>query len=222
MINVEDQESLFKLISEYLEKDVSCIAIGGTAMMFLGYKNTTKDIDLVFKNKEDRDVFIKAIGKLGYSQGSIKFIYKENQLRSKNKPLMYTRGEERFDIFVDNVFGFSLDSAYELITQRHDYIGKKELIIYVLNKEYIFLLKSVTNRDKDLEDMETIAKTEPSLDLSEIVSLAIKERKNNPWLLIDLEEKMQKLKKVILIKKEHFDRIYKAENAIKIFLFLLY
>ncbi len=74
MINTKEQEELFRLIANYLEQDITCIAIGGTAMMFLGYKSTTKDIDLVFKNKLERDIFIKAIEKLGYSQKSMKMI----------------------------------------------------------------------------------------------------------------------------------------------------
>ncbi len=52
MINTEDQEALFTLISTYLKKNVTCYAIGGTAMMFYGYKTTTKDIDLVFHNNQ--------------------------------------------------------------------------------------------------------------------------------------------------------------------------
>ena len=202
MINTYDQNSLFRLIADYIDKDIDCIAIGGTAMMFLGYKNTTKDIDLVFKNKGDREVFTKAIERLGYSQKSTRFIYDRKKIQNKNKPIIYTRGEERFDIFVGDVFGFSLDFESEYLTQRHDFIGKKELIVYVLDKEHILLLKSITNRERDIEDIETIVKIEPSINWTKIIDLAIKQRKNNPWILIDLEEKMQKLKKIAFIKKE--------------------
>ena len=52
MINTKDQEHLFKLIADYLDKDITCIAIGGTAMMFAGYKTATKDIDLVFASEQ--------------------------------------------------------------------------------------------------------------------------------------------------------------------------
>ena len=69
MINTEYQEALFKLISNYLKKDIHCIAIGGTAMMIKNYQNTTKDIDLVFKNEKDRESFISAIKELGYKEG---------------------------------------------------------------------------------------------------------------------------------------------------------
>lgn len=210
MINTQDQESLFRLIADYLESDIECIAIGGTAMMFLGYKNTTKDIDLVFKNKEDRDVFIGAIERLGYTKASTKLVYKKN-IETKNKPIIYTRGEERFDIFIRDVFGFEIDFKSEHITQRHDFIGKKEFIIYVLNKEHIVLLKSITNRDKDIEDIETIVTKEPLIDWNQIINLAIAQRKNKSWILIDLEEKMQHLRKLVFIKKEYFDRIYKEQ-----------
>ena len=50
MINTQDQDQLFSLVANYLKSNLTCIAIGGTAMMFLGYKNTTKDIDLIFND----------------------------------------------------------------------------------------------------------------------------------------------------------------------------
>lgn len=209
MITTHDQESLFTLIADYMSADVECIAIGGTAMMFLGYKNTTKDIDVVFKNKEDRNVFINAIEKLGYSQTSMKVVYKNKKRSHKNNPLMYARGEDRFDIFLKDVFGFKIDFTSEYVTQRHDFIGKKELVVYVLNKEHIFLLKSITNREKDFEDIETIVKIEPLINWDLIINLAIEQKKGNPLILVDLEEKMQKLREHIFIKEEYFKRIYK-------------
>ena len=210
MINIEDQESLFKLIADYLEKDITCIAIGGAAMMFHGYKTATKDIDLVFNNAADRGVFIKAIKSLGYSQKSMKLIYDEKMHQAKDKPLIYSRGEERFDLFVKSVFG--IEVSFESIMQRHDYIGKKELIILTLSKELIILLKSATSRERDYEDIETIAKIEKNIGWNFIISEAIRIKKDNPWILIDLEEKMQKLSRFIFIKKELFDKIYNAEK----------
>ncbi len=210
MINIQDQENLFKLIANYLEKDVECYTIGGTAMMFRGYKAATKDIDLVFKSESDRKTFITAIEKLGYTQRSIKLIYSQNRLEQKNTPLMYSRGEERFDLFVKDVFGFDLD--FTDFVQRHDYLAKKELIVFTASKELLIILKAVTNREKDYEDIESIVKIEPNLNWHFIVDKAIQKRDKMSWILIDLEEKMQKLKEVTFIKKEVFDTIYKAEE----------
>ena len=212
MINTKDQEALFELITKYLEDNITCIAIGGTAMMFSKYKNATKDIDLVFKNLEDRDSFIKAIKTLGYKKMSLTNIYDEKRTEDKNTPLMYTRGEERFDLFVGNVFGYKLNFSLNSIMQRNDFLGKKELIIYILSPEDLILLKAITSRERDFEDIETILEYEKDIDFKSIVIKAISQKDNNSWILIDLEETLQKLRKKHFIKQEVFDMIYEAQS----------
>jgi len=49
----------FKLIADYPEEDIECIAISDTAMMFQGYKTTTKYIDLIFEKGKEKKIFIK-------------------------------------------------------------------------------------------------------------------------------------------------------------------
>mgnify|MGYP002639749958 CR=1 FL=1 len=207
MINVKDQEDLFRLIADYLEKDLSCIAIGGTAMMFSGYKTTTKDIDLVFKDSNDRDIFIKAISELGYKEKSLINVYDEKRRELKSKPKMFSRGDERFDLFVKEVFGFEVNQD---IVQRADFLGKKELIIQIIGKEDLVLLKAVTSREKDLEDIETIIQVEKNLDWSYIIEEVIKQ--NNQWFILDLEETMQKLKKITFIPEKFFKRLHSQLN----------
>lgn len=208
MINTQDQEELLKLISNYLEKDITCIAIGGTAMMLKGYKNATKDIDLVFESEEDRNMFIKAIKKLGYKEMSIKGIYRNK--KETGEPLMYTRGDERFDLFVKDVFGIKPDE--EKLDQRHDFIRKKELIVKILSKEQLILFKAVTGRERDLEDIKTIVDKENEINWNEIVDEGIKQKENNPWILYDLEETLQEIRKTRFIKQKLIDQIYEAEE----------
>ena len=212
MINTQDQEQLFKLIADYLEKDLTFIAIGGTAMMFKGYKNTTKDIDIVFQTTKDREIFIKAIESLGYKQIAIGKIYDEKRKTHKSKPLMYSRGEERFDLFVKDVFSFVLSFEQEAMTDKIDVIGKNEMSIHLLSKETLVLLKAITGREKDFEDIETILEIEKDINWEELITQAIEQRKNNEWILIDLEETMQRLKKKFFIKVEYFKKIYEAEK----------
>ena len=212
MINTKDQEELFKLIANYLEKDIQCIAIGGTAMMFLGYKTTTKDIDIVFANEHDRNIFEKAIEQLGYKQRSLLDVYDEKRRSNTHKPRMYTRGEERFDLFVKNVFGFELNMQKNNIVARYDFLGKKELIVLVVPKEELILLKAITGREKDYEDIETIIKIEKNIDWSNIIEKAIQQKKRNKWILIDLEQTMQQLKKITFIPSKHFKRIYNEDK----------
>lgn len=212
MINTKDQGDLFTLLADYLEKDVLAIAIGGTAMMFLNYKTTTKDIDLVFKTAGERAIFIKAIEALGYRQRSLAAVF--DGKKGKDKPVVYSRGEERFDLFVATVFGFPLDFNQDKITQRCDFIGKKELILYILPKEYLILLKAVTSRERDYEDIETIVTAEKDIDWDFITDEAISARKKVPWILIDLEEKMQRLRKIAFIKERYFRKLYAGEKKV--------
>jgi hypothetical protein len=208
MINTQDQEELFKLIAEYIPEDIECTAIGGTAMMFLNYKNTTKDIDLVFENEKKQEAFIKAITQLGYKEKALFEIYDEKRRKHKAKPRMFTRGDERFDLFTKSVFGFKLNTKNDLFIQRNDFLGKKELIIKILPKEYIILLKAITGREKDQEDIETIIQIEKDINWEIIIKEAIKQSKNNQWILHDIEETMQNLRKKTFIKKQYFDALY--------------
>lgn len=210
MITAEDQEQLLKLVADYLERDVVCIAIGGAAMMFAGYKSATKDIDLVFSNEDDRKAFVRAIEQLGYGRRALAGIYDEKRKEHEDKPQMYTRGDERFDLFVRSVFGFELSVDLDLVTQRHDFLGKKELTLYVPPVEYIIILKAITGREKDYEDIEAIIKTEKSIDWEKVVELAFQQKDKNTWILVDLEETMQQLKEITFIPGRHFKRIYKA------------
>ena len=209
MINTQDQDQLFKLISNYLDKDITCYALGGTAMMYYGFKNITKDIDLVFDTASDRGALIRAVLRLGYKEQSIKGIFPE---RGISKPVMLSRGEERFDLFLKDIFGFIISQDFKAnFFARHDYIGKKEFIIKVLPKEAIILLKAATGREKDFEDIRAIIEQDKDIDWDRIVDEAIHQCKVNPWILLDVEEIMQKLKTVAFIPSRLFERIYKAK-----------
>jgi hypothetical protein len=211
MINTEDQEQLFRLIADYLPKDLVCVAIGGTAMMFMGYKNTTKDIDLVFDTAKERDMFIAAIEELGYTEKALADVYDEKRKKHAGKPKMYTRGEERFDLFVKDVFGYAISSKDEF-TERRDYLGKNEFTIHLPTKEDLIVLKAITRREKDHEDIETVIKIEKNIDWGTVIEKAIAQAEKNEWMLIDLEKTLQELKKITFIPSKHFKRIYEAQE----------
>ncbi|RMF54571.1 hypothetical protein D6745_04855 [Candidatus Woesearchaeota archaeon] len=212
MINTQDQEELFKLIAEYLEKDLECVAVGGTALMFSGYKTATKDIDLVFKNRSDMEAFIRAIEKLGYKEKALAGVYDDKRKACKGKPRMYTRGEERFDLFAGNIFGFKVSFEQEDAAERIDFKGKKELTLLIPPKETLLLLKAITGRERDYEDIETILEIENNINWEGLISKAVEQKKNNEWILIDLEQAMQRLRKKFFIKKKFFDMIYEAQE----------
>jgi len=212
MIQQEDQESLFRLISSYVKKDVVCYAFGGTAMMYYGYKTATKDIDLLFADEDDNNTFIEAINVLGYKRMSMVSVYVEALTKEKRKPEMFTRVDERFDLFVKYVFQTIFrDEMRKRFFARHDYtMSKNTLSVFVLSKEDIIFLKSITQREKDFDDILTIVQKDNNINWDLIINEARwQSRHGDGWAIMDLEQTMQRLKNIIFLKKEYFDRLYR-------------
>jgi len=75
MISTIDQKNLLIEIGNKLPRELTVYAIGGTAMIFLGFKEATKDIDLVFTKKDDRKLFKEIAKSLGYKEMNPVIVY---------------------------------------------------------------------------------------------------------------------------------------------------
>ena len=184
-------------------------------MMFYGYKDETKDVDLLFEDEKQRSNFIKAIKRLGYEVTSPFKIYIPEKLRDKSRPLMFKRENSRFDLFVKKIFRTQLSPKMkEDLYAVHEFKGKHNLKINVLTKEYIVLLKAITERDKDFEDILTIISKEKNFDWQYVVDEAVWQHKHgDSWILIDLDKVMRELKKDVFIEQKYFRQIYKEQNG---------
>ena len=151
MISIEKQQGLLLAISKKLKRPINVYAVGGTAMMFLGFKDATLDIDLVFENKEDKEVFKEAIKSLGYRDMDATIVYGGRV----NSPEMFTLGDERFDLFVKEVIDFIFsEEMQKRAKQTHQFEGN--LILKVADPNDIILMKCATDRLKDLDDAKSI------------------------------------------------------------------
>ena len=151
MITIDEQQKLLLNIARILNKKITAYAIGGTAMMFLGIKDSTLDIDLVFENEKDKDTFKEAIKSLGYREiGTIK-VYGARV----NQPEMLKQNDERFDLFVVNVIDFVFS---ENMQKRAESIHQFEenLILKIADPHDIILMKCATDRLKDKDDVRKI------------------------------------------------------------------
>ena len=101
MITIDQQQKLLLNVARRLTKKITVYAIGGTAMMFLGFKDATLDIDLVFENEKDRAIFKEAVKSLGYLEMDAIKIY-----GTKRNTEMFKLNDERFDLFVVEVIDF--------------------------------------------------------------------------------------------------------------------
>jgi hypothetical protein len=153
MINIEKQQGLLLAAGEKLKEKVVAYAVGGTAMMFLGLKDATADIDLVFMNLKDRELFKEAIKSIGYKEMDSKIVYGGKE----NRPQMLTLGDERFDLFVEEVIYFIFsESMREGAVQTHQF--GNNLIIKIADPHDIILMKCATDRIKDIDDAMSIIK----------------------------------------------------------------
>lgn len=151
MISIEAQQDLLLKISRQLNKPVTAYAIGGTAMMFLGFKEATLDIDLVFETNAARAAFRRAAEELGYEIMESIEVYGDKQ----NHPEMLTMGDERLDLFVVNVIDFIFSpEMMKRAEQMHQF--NSNLFLKIANPHDIILMKCATDRIKDLDDARRI------------------------------------------------------------------
>jgi len=154
MINVKNQQDLLLDVSRKLKKKITVYTIGGTAMMFYGLKEATKDIDLVFASDEERKEFKRAAMGLGYNLFSSIHVYGTKP----NQPIMLVRGkerEERFDLFVKEVIHFIFsEEMMKRATATYEF--DINLILKIADPHDLILMKCATDRLKDKDDVRDI------------------------------------------------------------------
>ena len=146
MVNLENQQRLFEDIGKRLKKRTECFVIGGSAMLYYGAKAVTKDIDVVFDDKECFDNFLKILKEIEFKVKDPEALY----FGKENKPALMERGSERVDIFYKEIITFKLsESMVGRIKMVYEY---NNLIGNVVSTEDIILLKSATERAGDRAD----------------------------------------------------------------------
>lgn len=154
MIGLDEQLELFKMIGDEVRGKSECFVIGGSAMLFHGLKNATKDVDLVFLSRSEREKIINILEESGF--------YKRH-FPDKDIFLM-ERGSARLDLFLEKVISFSVSPGIiERVKQIHEF---GNFIAKVVSLEDIILLKCATDREGDrLDAREIIQKFDIKWDI---------------------------------------------------------
>jgi hypothetical protein len=209
MIDVQQQEDMLIAIGRELTKKISIYAIGGTAMMFLGIKNSTLDVDFVFDKKRDREEFMNVLRKLGAKESDVTLVYG----LKNNTPLMLEFKNCRFDLFMNKIITSTFsDAMKERAKQTHEF---GNLIIKIVDPNDILIMKSATSRDKDLDDIIVIV-NKSKINWDTIVEESKEQvRLGNDTAIMGLGEKLEKLsnKKAISLPKAISDKIWASFNA---------
>jgi len=190
MISIETQQRLLLNIAQKLSKHITVYAIGGTAMMFHGIKDATLDVDIVFENMKDREIFKKTLTVLGYKGMDAFRVYGGK----KDPPEMFTLGNERFDLFVVDVIDFVFSKTMQERASATHQFGDT-LSLKIADVHDIILMKCATDRLKDKDDARKIIE-------SKIINwqILVDEAKNQVKLgreraLFDLGDFLEQLKR---------------------------
>ena len=212
MISHKGQLDLFSLIAKEIKQDIVVYVFGGNAMMFYGYKDETKDIDILFEHLEEREEFIRVIKLIGFQETSPIKIYLPEKLRDPHRPLMYLKEDIRFNLFVKKIFKTLISPKMkEDLFAVHEFKGNNTLTLRVLRKEHLVILKTVTERDRDFEDIVTIFRKDKDFDWQYLVDEVIWQYQHgDSWVLLDTEEMLKELKKYIFVNEIYLKQLYDA------------
>lgn len=204
MIGIEGQEKMLLAISKAMKRKIASYAIGGTAMMFYGLKDATKDIDIVFETEKERAIFKQAALKAGFEGMDPIIVYN----RKKNKPDMVKAGDARIDMFLNDVILFSFSEGMRQRAKKAYQFGDN-LLLKAADLHDIILLKCATDREKDMDDAISIIK-HTKIDWGIIIKEAERQIKlGKDIALLELGDFFDRMNaKGNLVPKEVTDKIY--------------
>ena len=144
---------LFEDIGSKLAMPIDVYLFGGENMRKKGIKPRTKDCDVVVTDEEHRREFVRTLEGLGYvSAGKPHFTQDDNRVDPFD--ILQHPARSRIDLFKTRIAGKLLLSEEMKSRSVRESFGR--LNLYSLCNEDLFLLKAVTSREGDIQDMSLI------------------------------------------------------------------
>lgn len=142
----------FEELSNHVNKSVHFYVIGGAMLMHKGLKRATKDIDVIVDDKDEYIEASAALKHMGFSPNPLTNEYCKLALNS-----ILQKMDFRIDLFHRVVCkGFSLSKNMK---KRAERIFEKGLLsVSVCSGEDVFLFKSFTEREGDIDDCIALAR----------------------------------------------------------------
>lgn len=175
-----------------LSKKLSIYLLGGAVMAITGLKPGTKDIDVIVEGQRGHEILCSSLEKCEY------YLLQHQDLSKPYNELSATALQNpdgfRWEIFVEYVA--KKLALTDTIKHRSSVIfSGKKLTVFRLSNEDMFLMKGMTERDRDLEDMALIVRSgiDFKLVLKECMEQSEMDPRSNIWES-SLYEKCEELK----------------------------
>ncbi len=139
-------------VGKRLSQKTDAYLIGGGNLILRDLKDSTKDIDLVLEGEGDLDRFVTALTKAGYKN---KTDLTDTYQKLGARTVLERSDHPRWDLFVEKVAGM-LSLTEDMKNRAVHKEGHGALTVRLVSLTDLFLFKSVTDREGDLEDAALI------------------------------------------------------------------
>lgn len=170
-------KEIFEETDKQLTNNIKIYIIGGAALLYQGLKPATKDIDVILPNKGSYNTILETFTSLGFKRKEPTETYKKMEVNE-----ILEKGDFRLDLFLQKVFR-KISLTDEMKNRALQILTMKHLDVFLCSNEDIFIFKSITVREGDLEDCITLVKRGINWDiiLKEIQS-QIKHSGEDIWI----------------------------------------
>ncbi len=202
---------LFEMINSKLVgtlKILNLYLIGGGALMFHNAKVSTKDLDIIVTSNSDLELFENILFRLGFNERVLTIEYENLELDK-----MFELDDYRLDVFNQKVCG-NLGLSDKMISRAKTELSLSNLKLHIVSKEDIFVFKSITEREGDIED--SVKLIEQNLDwkiIKEELLYQIEKSGVNNWITL-FNQRLERLNEEFNIKSpisKEFSKLTKQE-----------
>jgi hypothetical protein len=201
-----------------LVEKLNIYLLGGAVMAIEGLKPGTRDIDAIVERERDHGILVVSLEKCGY------YLLQPQDLSRPCDELSATAMQNvegfRWEIFIEYV-AKKMALSKKIKLRASEIFSGGKLSVFRLSNEDMFLMKGMTERDRDLEDMALIARTDIDYELvlNECVEQSERDLRGNIWES-SLYEKCEELQEKYGIdvpirnklKKIALDKLMKAKG----------
>ena len=165
-LEAEKTAAALRGLGNRLGSEVHAYLFGGANMLLRGLKKATKDLDVVVESKGDFLRIKDALFDMGFEPLARKqFTPSDEKLDPSG--IYVSKELPRFDLFTKVICNAIF--LTEEMKARAKPMAFGKLVLHLLSLEDVFLLKSITEREGDLEDMATILRHSRDLRWGEIL-----------------------------------------------------
>ncbi len=151
---------------------MATFAHGGTALTLLGIKESTKDVDFSFIDRNDFDTVAGTLKKMGYD------LTMDSQHSQRSHFVRFEKVSEDVDVIDLHWPYWNNWRITRLVLENSTQEMYGKFMLHLLDKNVIFLFKTYPTRASDIDDLSTII-DKNHLDQDRLISLLDEQDKMN-------------------------------------------